>query len=1515
MKTGEIRTTKGALSGSPGSGLPRVGERGFTLIEILIALMIAAVVAGAIYSIYTNFFKQTAARDLITEAQQNARIGVGMMERELMNAGYAAGTADIITEATGSTIEFIYTDPETNALISATAGKRLKVKYALQTVGGVQYLTRKADNLTDATIGTTEMVVPYAQSLTFTYYDINGGALGTPFASQADRNNIRFITVNFVTQTKSDVPGTMQRKTFMVETHIRLRNIGVGTTATDTTPPATVANIKVRDPGKCGRLKVKWDMNTEGDIAGYKVYYGTSTGSYTGVINIPVTVLSSAAYSCTMVSSTYECTIFPSNPSLQFTASNAAAGTETVYYLALKSYDNSLNHSNYSTEASGNPTPSNSSFASGTDDSTLNPVKPQAVTGLTGANGPSDGQVALSWTAYDTSANPDVIGFRVYRSTSPFSSYPVNPSAPGVNWIAGEVGSGKPEVAASATTYTDPGPGLVGCTVYYYAIAPVNCDATLITDEGGDPNEKKYVQTDYGATCGDGSTSCTPGSGFAASSTSDTAPTNTTPPKAPSFNARAGWKRVALSFTQPNTDANNVPSTDISFTCLYSNTGVSFPTLNGTKDAIGCYNVTSGIRLYENNGKFTTADVPIGQSKTLWHNSMTQLTSTPDLAETGTYSYTAVTFNLCGTGSNPMQAQATTTLCQEDPPACPSVDPDGYCQAAPAKPPKVTVLTNSACGGNPDSVTLAWTGVSSDIGQKSRELNPYDLAGYRVFRSTSSADWSASTLLNTAAPYWGTGSVTFSDATATDGGTYYYRVVTTDCPYEKNSPLEATIRGDMISNYLKYEQTGPVKPGRLSRDEKCTGAGSCTKDDHREVLTGVNLDATNLPTPDSNYTHDKVTLFFENTSASMMTIQALSLAWVNSSAKLREVKVGGGRSGVGVTSNIIDPSLTGVLTGNPPYTSAVTNVALTIPAISASTRYIPITFEFKDASGNRVDMREDQLLITLSVRNDSTGTTSCVTYMTVSGSVAGITVPLGPTAVATQQNRPASPTFGFAVPGPTQLNTVPSGSNGPIVVDASTVVTVSTSAISNTTHAVTGTKVPITSVTLYYTDTANTVTTAPAAGFSSVAMTNTGGNIWSGNIPARDGRRVWYYVVAIDEDGNFDRDPEIADGAYVYDQKVFNVCDVTPSAPTGLIAVAGGSGPASYTVTLTWTAPTTYTTGGTIPGTDTIKYTVFRSGVQIATNISATTYTDTGLAAGVYSYTVRAYNSCATPGPKISADSTVAAQCAGISGQATLSVTPSNIRRGQSFTVTVVDCLAVNAGYASLVDVINLSSPPAPTAAFTNCPTTAYATFPTCFTTRSTAPATGSINPYSPTITETGAATAEFPKTVTTTGTTTDTDKLLTLESDTITAYYYYATPQTATVSVTPDPCGKTLSAPSWTGGFPNLSGSGANRVANLSWSAVTTYTDGNTVGAGDLAGYKVYMKVCPETIAGECTSAQAVYDGVAAVTTGTTATINQLDNSTNKWANRKYFLKVVAYKTCATTESAPTTTWEDTDL
>ena len=80
---------------------------------------------------------------------------------------------------------------------------------------------------------------------------------------------------------------------------------------------------------------------------------------------------------------------------------------------------------------------------------------------------------------------------------------------------------------------------------------------------------------------------------------------------------------------------------------------------------------------------------------------------------------------------------------------------------------------------------------------------------------------------------------------------------------------------------------------------------------------------------------------------------------------------------------------------------------------------------------------------------------------------------------------------------------------------------------------------------------------------------------------------VWYYALAVDTTGNWDRVPNPDYGNYAYFQPPFDVCTVTPRAPVlSLTSTTTGA-------VLTWTAPTEYDNGIAIAAGDTLTYDVY----------------------------------------------------------------------------------------------------------------------------------------------------------------------------------------------------------------------------------------------------------------------------------------------------------------------------------
>ena len=69
-------------------------------------------------------------------------------------------------------------------------------------------------------------------------------------------------------------------------------------------------------------VRVSWQANTESDLAGYKIYYGTQAGSYSTTINVANV--------------------------LQYSLTGLSEGS--TYYFAVTAYDQSGNESSFSTE-------------------------------------------------------------------------------------------------------------------------------------------------------------------------------------------------------------------------------------------------------------------------------------------------------------------------------------------------------------------------------------------------------------------------------------------------------------------------------------------------------------------------------------------------------------------------------------------------------------------------------------------------------------------------------------------------------------------------------------------------------------------------------------------------------------------------------------------------------------------------------------------------------------------------------------------------------------------------------------------------------------------------------------------------------------------------------------------------------------------------------------------------------------------------------------------------------------
>jgi chitinase len=245
------------------------------------------------------------------------------------------------------------TTPATNTTYTSAQSVNL-VATANDNVG-----IQKVEFYDGATLKRTEMSAPYEHAFTFTHTD-NGAHSFTAKAFDTAGNTttsfVRTLTVNVplpdttapTVSISSPGPSTYTSAQGVVITATAGDNVGIqrvefydGVTlkTTDTTSPytytwninganngahsftakafdaagnnttSTAVTLTVAISGP-GSAVLEWDANTEGDLAGYRVYYGTSSGAYGAPL--------------------------PAGPNPTYTVSNLASGT---YYFAVTAYD------------------------------------------------------------------------------------------------------------------------------------------------------------------------------------------------------------------------------------------------------------------------------------------------------------------------------------------------------------------------------------------------------------------------------------------------------------------------------------------------------------------------------------------------------------------------------------------------------------------------------------------------------------------------------------------------------------------------------------------------------------------------------------------------------------------------------------------------------------------------------------------------------------------------------------------------------------------------------------------------------------------------------------------------------------------------------------------------------------------------------------------------------------------------------------------------------------------------
>ncbi len=204
-------------------------DRGFTLVELLVAMAMGLVVLGAVLNIFIHQNQTNAVQQEVVYAQQNVRSAMDLMARDIRSAGYDPAyppSGLVAVPAATSTSIQIRADLNGDGDTSDTSED---VTYALlvdDTDASRRCLGRGGTRI-------VYYVVP--NSLWFTYYKADASTF-VP-ASQADRDDIRAVGIQFHVHTENEdanytggydinASGSGTCRLRALATTVRIRNLG-----------------------------------------------------------------------------------------------------------------------------------------------------------------------------------------------------------------------------------------------------------------------------------------------------------------------------------------------------------------------------------------------------------------------------------------------------------------------------------------------------------------------------------------------------------------------------------------------------------------------------------------------------------------------------------------------------------------------------------------------------------------------------------------------------------------------------------------------------------------------------------------------------------------------------------------------------------------------------------------------------------------------------------------------------------------------------------------------------------------------------------------------------------------------------------------------------------------------------------------------------------------------------------------------------------------------------------------
>ena len=354
--------------------------------ELLVAGVIGLIAFAAIYQVYTSVVRTTAVQEQVSDMQQNIRVSIDQIVRELRLAGLDPDRPG------GSGLAIL---GETSGGVDTLIGQTFKLSddYFFEFQGDmdddgvVETIRYFLDDTTDpdhpslirresdGIVTVDSRFAENIEELELSFYNDTNAATN-------DRTQVKRVTVMLRARTDKEDPDFnnltygdgYRRRT--LESDVLLRNTG---TSKDITPPACPTNVVIANTTQCNVIKVTWTVpsDPDGDLEGYYIFYDTVQANVTAM---------SASF------------VNVSNQAL--TTKDVSVPDSSTYFFGMSSYDRSGNFCNtvaLSTPSSLAPTGN---------------LKPSSPTNATAT--PASNQVTVTWGPVTES---DIVGYRLYRNT------------------------------------------------------------------------------------------------------------------------------------------------------------------------------------------------------------------------------------------------------------------------------------------------------------------------------------------------------------------------------------------------------------------------------------------------------------------------------------------------------------------------------------------------------------------------------------------------------------------------------------------------------------------------------------------------------------------------------------------------------------------------------------------------------------------------------------------------------------------------------------------------------------------------------------------------------------------------------------------------------------------------------------------------------------------------------------------------------------------------------------------